>query len=1444
MQKRRANHVNLMKHLRSVEEKSKEGQLKNIFMRSQSPFEISKLVENTTVRALFPYLPTGPEGCLTAYEVFHYIFRSGILPTEAATFGAFLGRFAPKETKIAIPPPEVVVNRVLPVRTGGLYGGIVDIPFTMDNIHDIVASVDPLTNLSGHLSAFSISRAVQSGGDDASTKRKWISRYEKRELQRRLMNLTALADIVKHELMKRIQQDVSDSFHRNLLDKMIPVTPFDGNQKVTFKNGIILSLYSKPNRNPLLDEKRHMSIYETWSDFTLFGRDRAGTTQLRALHIPNSVFLRPQVANHFDLVRRLAMICKHVSSQVFSVTECQGDITQVVITEEKFALPLSHYLTIHSYLGSTQRSLGAARSILGTILNCLYELHKNKIIMRTLCPENVLLNPENHSIKIGNMYDVQLRDSVMLPLPPQFADPSNPFLPPEYFHVPPKEYTTAFDVWQFGMLLLFVVTGFKPRAYGEELMQYMTELSCGDVHDWKTHQTDPLADPTIYPKYGFFYDWLRGCTVVKAGESVMGQSGECFIATTDPDVPTSILQLASYNLLPYKNTKLNYDESKLYLEIIASCLQIDPEKRPTVEELLRTYPFNQVHQVGDVLSSYMRTPNPNVFAAQFFAPVLKNLGAATFPFAIGIIQALLFHDEMIDEDIAYSFPLDARASERVISALFDFKFMDRMVAHVIENIDAKIRTTDVIPVVKFKDETFDLLVKFFMRFVASVDHGQGTLVSHVDEVIMSLLSLYAANPLLKRPSGQLLASVTDATAMSWYDSAPSFAFTYSQLHGLVRYALQWNGYIYNNLRRTTEHDDNYFDQFISFSDAAYNFATAMCHSVEKQRMCAIKTMASLWSSNTTVSTVRLFLDFRIPQKVVQCFPVQGSRMASASFVLQSLSASKEKCFEPTFQILRMAVKSPVIFSLCASIFRSFQGNDLIKPSCIEIVRSLLFGDFPWEFENLVFADVIWSIGEMARDQQLANLLTDVTTKSSPSLMQIIQLSKPLQKILNAGKIPYRFVFDQRTLLDNVNISEALDVIKKLTGNLIMKQSFPDTEMVPIDKAVDYLKKVITMVIQEADAVAKFFDTQMMRVTRFEIKETSFMKAKNKEKELVVSGSHSIISEICRVFLQLFKTLCFYWRDGIYGPYRKDLIQMILEIVVSPIPLCRSMMHPVTILHWSLHEMLFYAISHLPRTSQVRQAVEAEFTKICIAILTRDIEYTVHCAEKEQIDHQLMTRYPIDRRTRFRLLKVFLSHPELDIGPFLQFVLEKMLHNTVIVRTKGSFKQASEMQYPLREEAVAMIMFLLEANEKYPRSLRILIDYLVTGKFLKRERKMTERNDKYFIIASSIRLLRSIIRWQAVFYNEEFIKRAQFQLDTLITRFHRDWSDAVLREETATAPRPVVKKLVPLPRGVTASKSRAKTGVLGKRPVPKILKNVKANVTQVLGTNKMTPKTKR
>jgi hypothetical protein len=82
-------------------------------------------------------------------------------------------------------------------------------------------------------------------------------------------------------------------------------------------------------------------------------------------------------------------------------------------------------------------------------LCCLWQLHNAGVILLSLCPENIVVNPSDGSATISTFLDAQ----------------SNAFLPPEFFHVRPSE----FDVWQFGVFLLSAITAFHPVSHGADL---------------------------------------------------------------------------------------------------------------------------------------------------------------------------------------------------------------------------------------------------------------------------------------------------------------------------------------------------------------------------------------------------------------------------------------------------------------------------------------------------------------------------------------------------------------------------------------------------------------------------------------------------------------------------------------------------------------------------------------------------------------------------------------------------------------------------------------------------------------------------------------------------------------------------------------------------------------------------------------------------------------
>ena len=1349
--------------------KSIGGQLSNLFNPSKPFYNLPQQMTHYPLRSLFSFIPEVPPNSFSAYDTFHFMSRSGILPDPLLTFAGFLKRFAPESEIINLEPPTAVVNSLLPVKTRGLYRSIVNITFTSEQISEMIELLDPLKSIRPQLSAFTLEGTIDVVNPKVkpSTKRKWLNKFERTCLQTKINTLTLLEDKCKHELMKRVSENIFISFRKNLLDKMQPVPSIDIHSKIPIKNGEVSFLTAKPIRNPLLDQNRHISIYENWSEFTFFGQERNDSLSLIALHIPRTIFDTPEVKEHFELIRHVSLASKYTQSKVFSVSNYDDYTVELIFTNDIKALPLSHYLTIHSYLGANSRSLLAARSIMVNVLTCLYQLHKNGVILRTLSPSNVLLNAQDGSIRIGTLCDCQT-SSVYVPLPDSFAQPSNPFLPPEFYHCPMSEYTTAFDVWQFGMLLLYTITGFLPVSYGTELSKFVSK-----------------GDNGLYPECNFFYDWLKGCKIVKSDESCIGQRGECFFSTDSPGVPPSILQLDSYKLLPYKNTKLNYDESRLFIEIIASCLQIDPTKRPTIEDLFRTHPFNQIYQTGDILDNYMRNPNPNVFVSQFFAPVLGQLGDTTFPFAIGILSALLFHEDNSEEDMSYAFPLDSRAAERVIAELFGIKFIDRMVYCVLRKARKNIQLSNVIPNIKYKDPMFDALMGFFMRFVAEVENHQGSLSNHTNEIITSFFSLYAANPSLKRRSSHIISYHKEATRLALYDSSPLYIFTYSQCHALVRYIYECNPSLLHSITRTPEHDDTYFSQFLSFSEAVYNLANSMCYSIEKQRANAIKMMASLLTNGPELSTVRLFIDFRVPQKVLQCFHTHSARTAAASFIIQSLNVSKLKIFDPTYKILRFAVKSPIILLYSSFVLRSTSGNDVMKPSCFEIIKNIFMGEAEVNIESLIGADVIWSLLEQGRDPQCRNLMIESVSQAPCFFTQIIQASKSLQKNFLFNGIDFIPHIDYHVFEDNLDLKESLAVLKKMTGYFILKQAklkipVEVIEPVQIDDSINFFLKVLKMTFKEADGVAKFLDTQMMKTTRFEIKESNFVKSQNKIKETANNEMHVTILEVCKAFIDLTNSINFYYKKE--NIIRKDFYEAIKKQSISQIPICHTMPHLANAINRTLQTILLNAFKASYPRSQLAAAVH-DFPEIWLNILRRDFAFLRFCYEKDLVEVQLMGKYMDDRHLRLKIFKaLIINRHQIDIIPIFKFIITEMIHNTTSFKCNFSFEQKKELMFPIRMEAIDMLKFLISISDVLHRTVMQIVNVMIEYNFLEKERDLTDNNDNYFLVSSSIDLLTTLSYCENLF-SEHFIEFAQVQLESLKSRYIRKWNDmAIVNEE--------------------------------------------------------------
>jgi serine/threonine protein kinase len=964
-----------------------------------------------------------------------------------------------------------------------------------------------------------------------------------------------------------------------------------------------------------------------------------------------------------------------------------------------------------------------------------------------------------------------------LPLPPDFTNPMNPFLPPEFFHEPPRNWTKAFDIWQFGILLLYVLTGFLPHSYGSALLKHVESepVSTRRVLITDSHL---FCEPPRYPRCSFFYDWLTGCKLVHSatGErgSCIGERGECFIESDRPGEAT-ILDLDHYRLLPYKNTKLAYDETRLFLEIISTCLQIEPEKRPTVDKLLKTIPFTQVTQISDIIDQYMKQPDPDVFVREFFTPSLVGMSEPTFPFTLGIVAALVFHEEMAEEDAEYSFQLDSRAAEQVITSLFAANLMDRMVCYVLDDVEQHISYNDVNPTIKFKNEAFSGLLRLAERFVMAVEHGHGTLLGHVDEVVMALLALYTSNPYIRYDSEELVEKKLTARIAN-SGSAPAFVFTHTHVKSLVHFALQGSTYIMKTLRKTGEHSDGYFDKFIEFGESAFALAHAMCHSIEKQRANAINMMENVWNYGQVTHVVRLFIDFRVPQMVIHCFLHAVARNCSCEFVLDTMAAIRLKSFEPTYLLLQSCVHQATVMTLCNLALRMDSVD--IRQRAVNIINRIFYGESASSIISLVVSDILWLLAEHSDDPLVTPLIYDALCFSSPFVMQIVyQSGSALRSALGFDKSP-RFDFP-----DDFPFSQSLEIAKRLASELFLRQSSIPSDFkarpAPLKKAIDFLIRVINLSLSEAQRVASELDYDVKQATRFDLKGTTYLKAKNTARSTDFGATQQLIEKLCDVLLHLFRCICFYWREP--GPeYPNRLFTFLLVTLAAPIPKCDSMPHPANLIHHCLQRMALHCLTDLPEDSPIHDVI-LEIQELWPRVMLRDLKFVMECIDEGVVEVQLMNRYAEERRIRQKMFQIIVADKRAtNLSPLLRFVVVDMLHN----RTSFSGSHlAQQFHYPIRSEGVNMVMFLLASRDRYEAPVRRLVDELLVSNFVEQEKRLTDSDINQGFMDSSISFLRMITQCTSLF-EENTLKAVQMLLESLCMRFSREWMNTSTFSEGA------------------------------------------------------------
>lgn len=1362
---KRIEYFKELKKIHSFVDAASIGQLSRIFNKKGNIFNLTSFILSHNLRQFYHFIPPVPPNYISVYEAFTFLKRAEALHSSISTFSLFVDKYSSASMKRSIPETIRGINRVLPVKTEGPFQAIVNIPFGSNELDPIIQNSNPLHNLNQILSEFTLTDITQKHAEAKQTApNSWIVEQEKFALLKKIKMLDRLEALVQVEMYNRVMVELSNSFRENLYPKgpMVPALEIPDSIPFNEPQG---NYDNRRNRNPLLYNKMHKCIYESWAEKVLYRIDPGLRMALKMFILPRKYFDSSSVMEHFRFVHRLSNSNLKPSSSIVYVGQGHDRTTRLVVSEDLNSLPLSHYLTVHGFLGADSKLIATAKTILIKLLTSLQQLHRKNIICRTVHPDNIMIS-NFLNVTFSTIYDCQYLEthirSLYVPLPAAFTDPGNPFLPPEFFHAPPRKYTTAFDVWQFGILMLYMITGSLPVSYGSELIKHI------DKETRIKLPTKDLGDPPLYPKIDFFYDWLVGFNIACGNEKCTGERGECYIQGQDKDA--SILKLGSYRLLPFKSNRSKVDEAKVLIEIIANCLQIDPAKRPKVSDLLRTVPFALGMVSNENLDTYIRNPDPTVFVSQFFAPVLDNVDR-NFKFALGICSAMIFKDDNNDDDREYSFPLDGRASEEVLKSLFKLHFLDTLVAYTIKNTIRVITIENVSPMVKFSNPVFDSMYNFFERYLTQTDHRNSMLTNYIDEVSTSLLSLYTGNPVLRLSSSTILENESSMSLMSGNDSAAYFMFTYHRMTKLVKKL--FDGLLYKSLKRNQDHNDNYFNSFVEFAPVVNELSKSIVFSIDKQKVSALRTIISKFNSGQQTYMVRLFIDFNVPQKVISLLPLKCTRVEAFRFLISCLKTIRAKSTSSALGVLRSIIHSaPVFLQTC---FDVKQGE---KNLACEIIRQVTFGESALSFIKLVYSDVVWTVVENSNEPLLSALVTDMLSYSSIFILQLILSSQSLRFYLQRSGIEFmeRIECDS---FDGLDLYDALSVGKQLSASLFICQgSLPDEHAnspPPIKESVEFLKKALTLALNETDRIVNELDDNVMKNTRFDPKGTVFNKAKNTARSTDFNDVKGVIQKLCDTLLHLFRSLCFYWRQE-FSDCPKHLFEFLQSLVVADIGYAKTMSHPAYIVHRCIQRMFIFSLTDMPDYSTPRILMRA-LSECWVKVMERDLSFVTLCIEKDIVQIQLTKRYFVDKKIRQEMFEALVFEGNINnIHHLFKFIIDKMLYNVARFAPDTLLGPKKKSMYPIRFEAVSMIISLLRNRENHKPTAKRLADEMLASDFIERETKITEGCSDMDLISSSILLLKMVVLSTDVF-DDKYLHRCERLLESLCMRYTRDWDGA-------------------------------------------------------------------
>ena len=313
-------------------------------------------------------------------------------------------------------------------------------------------------------------------------------------------------------------------------------------------------------------------------------------------------------------------------------------------------IPLCYILSHNPFKCGIRRTLTTALFWLSRVLVHLNLLHRSQFLLRAVLPENILVSNDGNDVKFDSISEFAIQRADFKPV--SYESPNSPWLPPEYWAK--QSATPAFDIYQFGILLVVVLTGFVPSSFGDIIAQHTR---------FRKENTMDIAKSK-----NFFYDPLNG-------------------------FPFSEFRFFTAKGNELENAFAIYSKSSL-MDVAISCLDIDPLRRPTAKQLLEL-PFFKFTPQGmknaqHIGFSLIRKIPISFVADTIFTklPTLIEKTSSNDPLNVQVLESSIdivnFFINKDDSGVKLILPIDQTKLKKISNVIYKQNFFDKIISYVME----------------------------------------------------------------------------------------------------------------------------------------------------------------------------------------------------------------------------------------------------------------------------------------------------------------------------------------------------------------------------------------------------------------------------------------------------------------------------------------------------------------------------------------------------------------------------------------------------------------------------------------------------------------------------------------------------------------------------------------------------------------------------------------